>query len=1530
MGVNKNFVVKNGLEVDTSLILADADTNRVGIGTSVPTHLLHVNGGIAATHVSVSGVTTVNTLVLTGGISIANTFGGVRQYLTGDGAGGITWSSLPELRTSQLYTATEDQVDFDYTSTVAYVDVFVNGVKLTENSYTYIPGVKIVLSDPAFADDLVEIIGYTSDTVGTSTGGATIGGITIFENDTLKGIAGFVTSINFVGPTVGVTSTGYGVTVYSAAGGGGGDSYWGQTATGIHTTSNVGIGTTDSPNALTVLGNASISGFTTLGIATVGTSSTEISLYVDGGVSVTGVLTAGQFVGDGSGLINITAAAVDTGWDQIPSVGLTTTANVGIGTTNTEYYLQIASSGTSGTSLYVYGSITGSENITIGGTLTSSGIGAGDIVIDGGSSLIDAPALISIGGTAVRILGDLYVDGTRTETSAVDLQIEDKIVGLGTTSTPTDIGADGGGIILYGDTNKEFLWDYTTNSWTSNIDLDLPIDKSYKINGESRLSYGQLSVPNAAVTGVVTASTVSAGNITASHNVTASGNVSASTFTGDGNALTGIVTSIGAGSNITISQSTGRVIISATGVGTGGGGGSNVSISDNPPASPFSGDLWYDSDLGRGFIYYVDDDSSQWVEFSPNGGIPTNTVTVSNNGVPLTQAISNINFTGNVSISTSIAGIATIGINTDVNVIYTSIAGIATYATTAGIATYAATAGIATESTYATTAGIATQSSYAATAGIATYSSAAGIATYAATAGVSTYSASAGIATQSSYAATAGIATSVIGGISSVTELSVSGISTFNSGVNVGTGGTVLLTTVDGFVGIGSTQPTQVLDVAGNVKATTFYGDGSGLTGVTGGISLEENSFPVGTANTIDFANNATLSVAAGIATISITNYWDLSETGITTTANIGIGTTNATSALTVQGDVSVSGVSTFQDNINFESNVYLGDNDILWFGDGVNPGVVGDLQIKSDGTTSYIEERTSALKIYSDDLYLQDYTNAKVYLRAQASGSVELNYDNSKKFETIGTGITVTGTTFSNQLSISGISTLSNVIVGGATTALFVDGDARITGILTVGSSSITFNGTDNTIGIGTTSITESKLSQIVGLVGTSGNFNFNNTVSVAGTVNATRFVGDGSGLTNLTAELSGIATDSAKLSGQDPCFYVNYDNLYNYPEKVWTDVRQGGVGTGVTITGISTSYTFSSPRTVAGVSTDRLTVTGHLYVPTSANVGPEVDVVVLYHGTIDSPGVTPLVSAQTFLNAATNPSALNLTDKIIFSVAYPQDAVPDWVNSVADPSTQFSEFGTLFAFSDFYFGDALPYAEAALLWVKEVLNSRLSLIGSGKSISRVYTFGHSQGASLVHKLNTMHQVDGVISNAPGPIDLLDRCTFSESGEEIAYTCNKIRVGLGSTSVNPDAYTSISLVNYLTGHLSPVLYTQALDDAAYQVNLMQTVLQPGMSTCTEYGPIEFNYYNSGGHAAFASNADVQNDIRNYVNSGITGSYSYRSVGIGTTNPTSKLHVVGDVKVGVNTSQGVILTSPNGTQYRLIVNDSGVLSTVAV
>ena len=54
MAVNKNFVVKNGLEVASNVILADATTKNVGIGSTQPEFTLDVSGGIGATDVSVT------------------------------------------------------------------------------------------------------------------------------------------------------------------------------------------------------------------------------------------------------------------------------------------------------------------------------------------------------------------------------------------------------------------------------------------------------------------------------------------------------------------------------------------------------------------------------------------------------------------------------------------------------------------------------------------------------------------------------------------------------------------------------------------------------------------------------------------------------------------------------------------------------------------------------------------------------------------------------------------------------------------------------------------------------------------------------------------------------------------------------------------------------------------------------------------------------------------------------------------------------------------------------------------------------------------------------------------------------------------------------------------------------------------------------------------------------------------------------------------------------------------------------------
>lgn len=89
----------------------------------------------------------------------------------------------------------------------------------------------------------------------------------------------------------------------------------------------------------------------------------------------------------------------------------------------------------------------------------------------------------AVSGTSLTLSGDLTVNGTTTTINSTEITVDDKNLTLGSVATPTDAGADGGGITLKGATDKTLNWVDATDSWTSSENFDLASGKTYKING---------------------------------------------------------------------------------------------------------------------------------------------------------------------------------------------------------------------------------------------------------------------------------------------------------------------------------------------------------------------------------------------------------------------------------------------------------------------------------------------------------------------------------------------------------------------------------------------------------------------------------------------------------------------------------------------------------------------------------------------------------------------------------------------------------------------------------------------------------------------------------------------------------------------------------------------------------------------------------------------------------------------------------------------------------------------------------------
>ena len=158
--------------------------------------------------------------------------------------------------------------------------------------------------------------------------------------------------------------------------------------------------------------------------------------------------------------------------------------------------------------------------------------------------------------------------------------------------------------------------------------------------------------------------------------------------------------------------------------------------------------------------------------------------------------------------------------------------------------------------------------------------------------------------------------------------------------------------------------------------------------------------------------------------------------------------------------DVNVSGISTFNNDVLFTGTNYnalwnksddeleFADNAKVTFNDGA------DLKIYHDDVNSYISDQgTGDLRILGNVVKFNNPADTETMVKATENGSVELNYDNSKKFETTASGIDVTGHTETDTLNVSGLSTFaSNIDANGN---LDVDGhteldDVNISGVAT------------------------------------------------------------------------------------------------------------------------------------------------------------------------------------------------------------------------------------------------------------------------------------------------------------------------------------------------------------------------------------------------------------------------------------------------------------------------------------------------
>ena len=279
---------------------------------------------------------------------------------------------------------------------------------------------------------------------------------------------------------------------------------------------NVGFGTTSPRAKIDVVGNARISGITTLGDTTATRLSPDGSDY--GGLgdvpiaNVDGTWTWKNFTEATSGEGFIKGITLSDNGDVVTDP----LGSVKIVDFNSQNFSVVAV-GTIGTVTYTTTPSYTSVNV---GANSEVKISANEIIVGLGSQIgikttgITVSGIVSATSLTVTqdttIKGNLTVEGTTTTIDTQNLIVEDKNIGIGSVANASDTTADGGGITLFGSTNHTITWINSTDSWEFSENINVVSGKEFRIAGTTILNATTLgsSVINSSLTSV---GTISAG-----------------------------------------------------------------------------------------------------------------------------------------------------------------------------------------------------------------------------------------------------------------------------------------------------------------------------------------------------------------------------------------------------------------------------------------------------------------------------------------------------------------------------------------------------------------------------------------------------------------------------------------------------------------------------------------------------------------------------------------------------------------------------------------------------------------------------------------------------------------------------------------------------------------------------------------------------------------------------------------------------------------------------------------------------------